>query len=133
MKKEHKPFIIKAAVIFFAVLGVLTYFSKTIENTLLPQVRTDMISTVTDENDPSKSYILVPKSAVSRMGDEALFYMLPNGSDRVYEVFSEIVDEDDLYYIIADDYSVLPGSKAVWYTNKELHNNDKVYVLEDTE
>lgn len=131
MKDKFKRIIVKTGIVFLIILTVLTYFSKTIENLLLPHVKVDTVSSISSEDSPGQTHYLVPKSAVSLYGEYGEVFALSQfGDDTVELVEVKIVDQDDVCYEVEDTNSLYPGCKVVYYTNKGLEDQDKVYILE---
>lgn len=98
-----KKHIAKFAIIFFIVIALLTYFSKTIDNFLLPQVKVTNLETgALNEQSASndmKTHYLIPLSSVTSFGsDGTVFVLQTEESDTVTEVSVTIHDSDDFYY-----------------------------------
>ena len=108
MKKEKlKKYSIRFGVAFFIVLAFLTYFSSTIDNMLLPQVKVTQISYGTiDGNQSSDDRYLIPISAVIAMGDTGSVFVTrtdENNKTTVSEATVNIENSDDLYYEVTSD------------------------------
>ena len=103
-----KKHIAKFAIIFFIVIALLTYFSKTIDSFLLPQVKVTNLETgALNEQSASndmKTHYLIPLSSVTSFGsDGTVFVLQTEESDTVTEVSVTIHDSDDFYYEVTSD------------------------------
>ena len=103
MKKEKlKKYSIRFGVAFFIVLAFLTYFSSTIDNMLLPQVKVTQISYGTiDGNQSSDDRYLIPISAVIAMGDTGSVFVTrtdENNKTTVSEATVNIENSDVLHF-----------------------------------
>ena len=82
---KFKRIILKTGIVFFAFLGILTYFSKTIDNMLLPRVKTTVIETGRiDEavnTSDMKTHYLLPLSSVDVTGDQGTVYVINYSED----------------------------------------------------
>lgn len=135
MKKEKlKKYSIRFGVAFFIVLAFLTYFSSTIDNMLLPQVKVTQISYGTiDGNQSSDNRYLIPISAVIAMGDTGSVFVTrtdENNKTTVSEATVNIKNSDDLYYEVTSD-EMYGGMKVVYSTSKSISNGDRVYIVEE--
>ncbi len=135
MKKEKlKKYSIRFGVAFFIVLAFLTYFSSTIDNMLLPQVKVTQISYGTiDGNQSSDDRYLIPISAVIAMGDTGSVFVTrtdENNKTTVGEATVNIKNSDDLYYEVTSD-EMYGGMKVVYSTSKSISNGDRVYIVEE--
>lgn len=135
MKKEKlKKYSIRFGVAFFIVLAFLTYFSSTIDNMLLPQVKVTQISYGTiDGNQSSDDRYLIPISAVIAMGDTGSVFVTKtdeNNKTTVSEATVNIKNSDDLYYEVTSD-EMYGGMKVVYSTSKSISNGDRVYIVEE--
>lgn len=100
-----KKHIVKFAIVFFIVIALLTYFSKTIDNFLLPQVKVTNLETGTlneqSASNDMKTHYLIPLSSVTSYGsDGTVFVLQTEESDTVTEVSVTIYDSDDFYYYV---------------------------------
>ena len=122
MKKEKlKKYSIRFGVAFFIVLAFLTYFSSTIDNMLLPQVKVTQISYGTiDGNQSSDDRYLIPISAVIAMGD----------TGSVFVTRTDEKNSDDLYYEVTSD-DIYGGIEVVYSTSKSISNGDRVHIAEE--
>ncbi len=131
---KRKKIISIIAVLFIAAIVLLTFFSKTIDNMLLPQVKTcdAILGDMEGENIHSISF-LVPKSAVIFRGDETVVYVVNTVDDetRVFEQAVTIEDSDEIYYLITGDYGVNTTAKVVYSTSKPLSDNERVFIAEE--
>lgn len=135
MKKDKlKKYSIRFGVAFFIVLAFLTYFSSTIDNMLLPQVKVTQISYGTiDGNQSSDDRYLIPLSAVIAMGDTGSVFVTKtdeNNKTTVSEATVNIKNSDDLYYEVTSD-EMYGGMKVVYSTSKSISNGDRVYIVEE--
>lgn len=135
MKKEKlKKYSIRFGVAFFIVLAFLTYFSSTIDNMLLPQVKVTQISYGTiDANQSSDDRYLIPISAVIAMGDTGSVFVTrtdENNKTTVSEAIVNIENSDDLYYEVTSD-DIYGGIEVVYSTSKSISNGDRVHIAEE--
>lgn len=135
MKKEKlKKYSIRFGVAFFIVLAFLTYFSSTIDNMLLPQVKVTQISYGTiDGNQSSDDRYLIPISAVIAMGDTGSVFVTrtdENNKTTVSEATVNIENNDDLYYEVTSD-DIYGGIEVVYSTSKSISNGDRVHIAEE--
>ena len=135
MKKEKlKKYSIRFGVAFFIVLAFLTYFSSTIDNMLLPQVKVTQISYGTiDRNQSSDDRYLIPISAVIAMGDTGSVFVTrtdENNKTTVSEATVNIENSDDLYYEVTSD-DIYGGIEVVYSTSKSISNGDRVHIAEE--
>ena len=135
MKKEKlKKYSILFGVAFFIVLAFLTYFSSTIDNMLLPQVKVTQISYGTiDGNQSSDDRYLIPISAVIAMGDTGSVFVTrtdENNKTTVSEATVNIENSDDLYYEVTSD-DIYGGIEVVYSTSKSISNGDRVHIAEE--
>ena len=81
MKKDKlKSVVLKFSIVFFIVIALLTYFSKTINNMLLPKVKvvsvqTGVIDDTVGSND-MKTHYLLPVSSVDGAGDTGIVFVI---------------------------------------------------------
>lgn len=135
MKKEKlKKYSIRFGVAFFIVLAFLTYFSSTIDNMLLPQVKVTQISYGTiDGNQSSDDRYLIPISAVIAMGDTGSVFVTrtdENNKTTVSKATVNIENSDDLYYEVTSD-DIYGGIEVVYSTSKSISNGDRVHIAEE--
>ena len=75
-----KKHIAKFAIIFFIVIALLTYFSKTIDNFLLPQVKVTNLETGSlneqSASNDMKTHYLIPLSSVTSFGSDGTVFVL---------------------------------------------------------
>lgn len=135
MKKDKlKKYSIRFGVAFFIVLAFLTYFSGTIDNMLLPQVKVSDVAygTINGEQSRDDRY-LIPLSAVIAMGDTGSVFVTKtdeNNKTTVSEATVNIKNSDDLYYEVTSD-EMYGGMKVVYSTSKSISNGDRVYIVEE--
>ena len=130
-----KKHIAKFAIIFFIVIALLTYFSKTIDNFLLPQVKVTNLETGTlneqSASNDMKTHYLIPLSSVTSFGsDGTVFVLQTEESDTVTEVSVTIHDSDDFYYEVTSD-DLYSEMRVVYSVSKPIANGDRVYVEEE--
>ena len=98
MKKDKlKSVVLKFSIVFFIVIALLTYFSKTINNMLLPKVKvvsvqTGVIDDTAGSND-MKTHYLLPVSSVDGAGNTGIVFVInktENGDATVEEVSVDI-------------------------------------------
>lgn len=135
MKKDKlKKYSIRFGVAFFIVLAFLTYFSSTIDNMLLPQVKVTQISYGTiDGNQSSDDRYLIPISAVIAMGDTGSVFVTrtdENNKTTVSKATVNIENSDDLYYEVTSD-DIYGGIEVVYSTSKSISNGDRVHIAEE--
>ena len=104
MKKDKlKSVVLKFSIVFFIVIALLTYFSKTINNMLLPKVKvfsvqTGVIDDTAGSND-MKTHYLLPVSSVDGAGNTGIVFVInkiENGDATVEEVSVDICNSDEL-------------------------------------
>lgn len=135
MKKDKlKKYSIRFGVAFLIVIAFLTYFSTTIDNMLLPQVKVSNVTygTINGEQSRDDRY-LIPLSAVIAMGDTGSVFVTKtdeNNKTTVSEIIVNIKNSDDLYYEVtsADIYG---GMEVVYSTSKSISNGDRVHIVEE--
>ena len=130
-----KKHIIKFTIIFFIVIALLTYFSKTIDSFLLPQVKVTALETGTlneqSSSNDMKTHYLLPLSSVTSFGsDGTVFVLQTEESDTVTEVSVTIHDSDDFYYGVTSD-DLYSEMRVVYSVSKLITNGDRVYVEEE--
>ncbi len=135
MKKDKlKKYSIRFGITFLIVIAFLTYFSSTIDNMLLPQVKVTQISYGTiDGNQSSDDRYLIPISAVIAMGDTGSVFVTrtdENNKTTVSEATVNIENSDDLYYEVTSD-DIYGGIEVVYSTSKSISNGDRVHIAEE--
>lgn len=130
-----KKHIAKFAIIFFIVIALLTYFSKTIDSFLLPQVKVTNLETGTlneqSASNDMKTHYLIPLSSVTSFGsDGTVFVLQTEESDTMAEVSVTIHDSDDFYYEVTSD-DLYSEMRVVYSVSKPIANGDRVYVEEE--
>lgn len=139
MKKDKlKSVVLKFSIVFFIVIALLTYFSKTINNMLLPKVKvvsvqTGVIDDTADSND-MKTHYLLPVSSVDGVGNTGIVFVInktENGDATVEEVSVDICNSDELYCEVTSD-SLFGDSQVVYKTTKSIENGSSVYIEEET-
>ena len=135
MKKDKlKSVVLKFSIVFFIVIALLTYFSKTINNMLLPKVKvvsvqTGVIDDTAGSND-MKTHYLLPVSSVDGAGNKGI-NKTENGDATVEEVSVDICNSDELYCEVTSD-SLFGDSQVVYKTTKSIENGSSVYIEEET-
>ena len=139
MKKDKlKSVVLKFSIVFFIVIALLTYFSKTINNMLLPKVKvvsvqTGVIDDTAGSND-MKTHYLLPVSSVDGAGNTGIVFVInktENGDATVEEVSVDICNSDELYCEVTSD-SLFGDSQVVYKTTKSIENGSSVYIEEET-
>ena len=142
---RRKKIVIEIAVVFFVVLGLLTYFADEIDFMLLPQVKTcepfvDYSNIKNGTYSSLKCYI--PKSSVIFDGEKAVVYAVNDfyNDDEstlttVYPIQILIEGSDELYYTttVGDSMmsSVTATTRLVYYNSKPLSEGDRVFIAEE--
>ncbi|MGN1111726.1 MAG: hypothetical protein ACI4RP_00845 [Acutalibacteraceae bacterium] len=136
MRNNIKKYSIRAGIAFFIIVAVLTYLSGTIDNMLLPKVKTaDIIAgTLSGENGGDmKTKYLLPLSSVDAFGDSGIVYVIdPYDTDNttVSEISVTITGQDDLYYEVTSS-SLFSDMEVVYKTSKSISDGDRVYIEEE--
>ena len=136
MKKDKlKSVVLKFSIVFFIVIALLTYFSKTINNMLLPKVKvvsvqTGVIDDTAGSND-MKTHYLLPVSSAGNKGIVFVINKTENGDATVEEVSVDICNSDELYCEVTSD-SLFGDSQVVYKTTKSIENGSSVYIEEET-
>ena len=130
-KTKFQKAIIVCAVIFLAGVMLLTYFSETIDNMLLPKVKTTEVirgSLSGELENPNENRFLVPVSAVAGFGfGSSVFRLYFDGKDYyVEEVGITIIDEDDMYYEVTA-FDLFGGNQIVYDASKDIKSGDRVH------
>lgn len=134
MKKDKlKKYSIRFGIVFLIALALLTYFSSTIDNMLLPQVKLVEVSygTIDGEQSGVDRY-LIPLSAVVAMGNTGTVFVAKtdeNNETTVSEVTVDIKNSDDLYYEVTSD-DIYSGMGVVYSTSKSIASGDRVHIAE---
>lgn len=135
MKKDKlKKYSIRFGITFLIVIAFLTYFSGTIDNMLLPQVKVSDVAygTINGEQSRDDRY-LIPLSAVDATGNTGTVFVAKtdeNNKTTVSEVTVDIKNSDDLYYEVTSD-SMYSGMEVVYSTSKNIANGDRVHIAEE--
>lgn len=131
-ENKLKKYSIRFGIVFFIMLAVLTYFSNTIDNMLLPQVKvTDVITgSLNEEEDGPETKYLLPISSVTSMGNTGtVFVIVTNENEKTFvdEVNVNIINSDDLYYEVTSD-NLYSSMQVVYKTSKNIYDGARVYV-----
>lgn len=127
---KFKRIVIKSGIVFFIVILFLTYFSKTIDNLLLPKVKVSDVITgsLSEYPDTMHTHYLLPLSSV--VSEEVyVINTLKNGDVSVSCVSVNICDSDDLYFEVTSD-SLFSDMQVVYKTSKDIFDGDRVYIEE---
>lgn len=127
---KFKRIVIKSGIVFFIVILFLTYFSKTIDNLLLPKVKVSDVITgsLSEYPDTMHTHYLLPLSSV--VSEEVyVINTLENGDVTVSCVSVNICDSDDLYFEVTSD-SLFSDMQVVYKTSKDISDGDRVYIEE---
>lgn len=136
MQHKLKKYSIRAGIIFLITLALLTYLSTTIDNMLLPKVKTSEViaGTLSGENDGDmKTKYLLPLSSVNSFGDSARVFVIdPYITDKttVSEIFVTITGQDELYYEVTSN-SLFSDMAVIYKTSKSISDGDRVYIEEE--
>ena len=144
---RRKKIVIEIAVVFFVVLGLLTYFADEIDFMLLPQVKTcEPILNYSHGKFGAYSLLdcYIPKSSVIFDGESAIVYAINEyyGDDEnklqvVYpiDIIDDIKGSDEVYYTVSVRDSMMTSVTAttqlVYYTSKPLSDGDRVFITEE--
>ena len=132
MKQDKlKRIVVKFGIVFLIVMLFLTYFSKTIDNLLLPQVKISdvMTGSLSEYPDTMHTHYLLPLSSVISADEVYVINTLENGDVTVSCVSVNICDSNDLYYEVTSD-SLFSDMRVVYKVSKEISDGDRVYVEE---
>lgn len=138
MKTKLQKFLIKFAVIFFIALGLLTFFSGTIDKLLLPNVKVcEAVYSDLEGNTRVFDKYLIPKSVAVTDGNTGTVYyaydIQPNGEAKIGALDIVINDSDDMYYEVSNAGGDMFTSslQLVYSTSKTIKEGDRVYVVEE--
>lgn len=128
---KFKRTVIKFGIVFFIVMLFLTYFSKTIDNLLLPKVKVSdvMTGSLSEYPDTMHTHYLLPLSSVVSAEEVYVINTLENGDLTVSCVSVNICGSDDLYYEVTSD-SLFSDMQVVYKTSKDISDGDRVYIEE---
>ena len=133
-KNKLKKYALRFGIAFLIALALLTYFSTTIDNILLPQVKVTEVTYGTIDGEQSRDdRYLIPISAVIAMGDTGSVFVTrtdANNKTTVNEATVNLKNSDDLYYEVTSD-EMYSGMKVVYSTSKSISNGDRVYIVEE--
>lgn len=131
MKQDkYKKMAMKFGALFFVVVLFLTYFSKTIDNLLLPKVKVSDVITgsLSEYPDTMHTHYLLPLSSV--VSEEVyVIFTDEKGEVTVNAVSVNICGSNDLYYEVTSE-SLFSDMQVVYKTSKEIFDGDRVYVEE---
>ena len=133
-KNKLKKYALRFGIAFLIALAFLTYFSTTIDNILLPQVKVTEVTygTIDGEQSVDDRYLL-PLSAVDATGNTGTVFVAKtdeNNKTTVSEVTVDIKNSDDLYYEVTSD-NIYSGMEVVYSTSKSIANGDRVHIAEE--
>lgn len=133
-KDKLKKYALRFGIAFLIALALLTYFSTTIDNILLPQVKVTEITYGTIDGEQSRDdRYLLPLSAVDATGNTGTVFVAKtdeNNKTTVSEVTVDIKNSDDLYYEVTSD-NIYSGMEVVYSTSKSIANGDRVHIVEE--
>lgn len=134
-ENKLKKYSIRFGIAFFIILAVLTYFSSTIDNMLLPKVKViDVkVGTLKEDDGGLETKYLLPISSVVSSGDSGTVFVIKDNDDKkttVEEITVSIKDSDDLYYEVTSE-NLFSEMQVVYSTSKSISNGDRVYVEEE--
>lgn len=129
-----KKFTVTFGIIFLIVLGLLTYFSETIDHMLLPQVKTcEIIFGDLEGNTNNDNVFLIAKSAVIDNGGAASVFVADGYGEfettTVTEYDVNILDSDEFYYQV-ENAQISSSMLAVYNTSKDIKSGDRVFITE---
>ena len=134
IKNKLKKYALRFGIAFLLALALLTYFSTTIVNILLPQVKVTEVTYGTIDGEQSRDdRYLLPLSAVDAMGNTGTVFVAKtdeNNKTTVSEVTVDIKNSDDLYYEVTSD-NIYSGMEVVYSTSKSIANGDRVHIAEE--
>lgn len=127
-----KKYSLRFAIVFFIILAFLTYFSATIENMLLPQVKTaDVIPGRIGEDDGSlTTKYLLPISSVVADGKSGTVFVIEDDGDgktTAREIQVDIKNSDSFYYEVTST-SLFSDMEVIYKTSKDVFDGDRVYI-----
>lgn len=135
-ESKLKKYSIRAGIVFLITLALLTYLSGTIDNMLLPKVKTSdvIVGTLSGESGGDmKTKYLLPLSSVDSFGDSGIVFVIdPYNTDKttVSEISVTITGQDDLYYEVTSN-SLFSDMAVVYKTSKSISDGDRVYIEEE--
>ncbi|MGN0498016.1 MAG: hypothetical protein ACI4F6_02940 [Acutalibacteraceae bacterium] len=135
-ESKLKKYSIRAGIVFLIMLALLTYLSGTIDNMLLPKVKTSdvIVGTLSGESGGDmKTKYLLPLSSVDSFGDSGIVFVIdPYNTDKtkVSEISVTITGQDDLYYEVTSS-SLFSNMKVIYKTSKSISDGDRVYIEEE--
>lgn len=134
-ENKLKKYCLRTGIIFFIILALLTFFSSTIDNMLLPKVKvTDVQTGSLDENyNGMETRYLLPVSAVVGFDGIKSVYVLftdENNKSSVNEVMVNVTDSDDFYCEVTSQ-NLFANMQVVYSTSKDISDGDRVYVEEE--
>ncbi|MGN0488330.1 MAG: hypothetical protein ACI4HO_03585 [Ruminococcus sp.] len=130
-----KKFTITFGIIFLAILGLLTYFSGTIDHMLLPQVKVcNIIFGDLQGYTNNDDVFLIAKSALVDEGNTGSIYVADGYGEfettTVTEYMVEIMDSNEFYYQVKSK-EISSSMLTVYNTSKEFQNRDRVFIVEE--
>lgn len=130
-----KKYSLRFGIVFFIVLLFLTYFSATIENMLLPQVKTtDVMPGRIGEDDGSMTTkYLLPVSSVISNGENGTVFVVQRdekGKTVAKEVLVDIKNSDDFYYEVTSK-DLFSDMEVIYKTTKDLINGGRINIEEE--
>ena len=135
-ESKLKKYSIRAGIVFLIMLALLTYLSGTIDNMLLPKVKTSdvIVGTLSGESGGDmKTKYLLPLSSVDSFGDSGIVFVIdPYNTDKttVSEISVTIMGQDDLYYEVTSG-NLFSDMAVVYKTSKSISDGDRVYIEEE--
>lgn len=129
--QKFKKIVLVVAVVFISAVILLAYFSDTIDNMLLPKVKsTEVIrGTLSGElENPNEDRFLVPISAVSGFGYGSSVFKLNYYDDEYYveEVDITILDSDEMYFEVTAS-ELYGGNQVIYDASKDIKHGDRVH------
>lgn len=135
MKSDKlKKYSLRFGIAFLIILALLTYFSSTIDNLLMPQVKVTRLKYGTiDGSETVEDRYQIPISSLITNGSTNSVFCVSSSEETdkntVVEVEVEITNSDDIYYEVT---GALDSSlRVIYYASKDIADGDKVYVEEE--
>ncbi len=122
-------------IIFFLILGLLTYFSNTIDHMLLPQVKVSQIIFGDLQGFTSNDNVfLIPKSAVIQTGDTGTIFVADGYGEFETTTVSEYgvtIQGSNEFYFQVENNEISSSMQAIYSTSKEIKAGDRVFIVEE--
>lgn len=135
MKKDRlKKYSLRFGIAFLIILALLTYFSSTVDNMLMPKVKTARFKYgALDGSESEEEKFQVPISSLVSDGDNDKVFCTytdeETGITTVQEVEVFVTGGDELYYEVTG--GLFSPLRVVYWTSKDIADGDRVYVEEE--